>query len=304
MRDVVLYRRVLQQARPYGPHFVALFAVGLLASPVALLTPVPLRIVVDNVIGARPLPPLLRAVLPAAAVSTPAAVLFAALCLLLLVAAANQAQQLAGTLLRTWVGERLALDIRSRMVDRMQRLSLQYHDSRGTADSLYRIQYDAPAIQNILVDGAIPFVTATITLSTMIVATARLDWPLALVALGVCPVLLVLSRAYRGRLRRQSRHVKTLEAAALAVAHETLGALRVVKAFGQETRETQRFVGRSREGMMARLRFALLEGRFGVFVGLTTAAGTAAVLFIGVQHVQAGIITLGQLLMEIGRAHV
>ena len=300
MSDVVLSRRVLQQARPYGLHFVALFAVGLLASPVALLTPVPLRIVVDNVIGGRPLPPLLRAVLPAAAVSTPAAVLFAALCLLVLVAAANQAQQLGGTLLRTWVGERLALDIRSRMVDRMQRLSLQYHDSRGTADSLYRIQYDAPAIQNILVDGAIPFVTATITLSTMIVATARLDWPLALVALGVCPVLLVLSRAYRGRMRRQSRHVKKLEAAALAVAHETLGALRVVKAFGQEARETERFVGRSREGMIARLRFALLEGRFGLFVGLTTAAGTAAVLFIGVQHVQAGLITLGQLLMVLG----
>ncbi len=300
MSDVVLYRRVLQQARPYVLHFVALFAVGLLASPVALLTPVPLRIVVDNVIGTQPLPPFLRAVLPAAAVSTPAAVLFAALCLLLLVAAVNQAQQLAGTLLRTWVGERLALDIRSRMVDRMQRLSLQYHDSRGTADALYRIQYDAPAIQNILVDGAIPFVTATITLTTMIVATARLDWPLALVALGVCPVLLVLSRVYRGRMRRQSRHVKKLEAAALGVAHETLGALRVVKAFGQEARETERFVGRSRDGMIARLRFALLEGRFGLFVGMTTAAGTAAVLFIGVQHVQAGIITLGQLLMVLG----
>ncbi len=300
MGDVALYRRVLEQARPYRLHFVALFVVGLLASPIALLTPVPLRIVVDNVIGARPIPPLLSAVLPAAAVSTPAAILFAALCLLILVAAANQAQQLAGTLLRTWVGERLALDIRSRMVDRMQRLSLRYHDSRGTADSLYRIQYDAPAIQNVLVDGAIPFVTATITLSTMIVATARLDWPLALVALGVCPVLLVLSRVYRGRMRRQSRHVKKLEAAALAVAHETLGALRVVKAFGQEARETERFEGRSREGMIARLRFALLEGRFGVFVGLTTAAGTAAVLFIGVQHVQAGIITLGQLLMVLG----
>ncbi|HXG98128.1 MAG TPA: ABC transporter ATP-binding protein [Gemmatimonadales bacterium] len=300
MSDVVLYRRVLQQARPYVPHFVALFAVGLLASPVALLTPVPLRIVVDNVIGTHPLSPLLRAVLPAAAVRTPAAVLVAALCLLLLVAAVNQAQQLAGTLLRTWVGERLALDIRSRMVDRMQRLSLQYHDSRGTADSLYRIQYDAPAIQNILVDGAIPFVTATITLGTMIVATARLEWPLALVALGVCPMLLVLSRVYRGRMRRQSRHVKKLEAAALGVAHETLGALRVVKAFGQEARETERFVGRSREGMIARIRFALLEGRFGLFVGLTTAAGTAAVLFIGVQHVQAGIITLGQLLLVLG----
>ena len=300
MGDVALYRRVLVQARPYRLQFVALFGLGLLASPIALLIPVPLRIVVDSVIGGRPVPPLLRAVLPAGAIAAPGAVLVVALGLLLLVAALNQAQQLAGTLLRTWVGERLALDIRSRIVDHVQRLSLIYHDSRGTPDSLYRIQYDAPAIQNILVDGAIPFITAAMTLTTMIVVTARLDWPLALVALGVCPVLLVLSRAYRGRMRRQSRHVKKLEASALAVAHETLGALRVVKAFGQEARETARFVGRSREGMMARLRLALMEGRFGVLVGLTTAAGTAAVLFIGVQHVRAGTLTLGQLLMVLG----
>ncbi len=300
MGDVALYRRVLEQARPYRLHFVALFVVGLLASPIALLTPVPLRIVVDSVLGGRPVLALLRAVLPAAAIATPAAVLVTALGLLVLVAALNQAQQLAGTLLRTWVGERLVLNIRSRIVDHVQRLSLIYHDSRGTSDSLYHIQYDAPAIQNILVDGAIPFVTAAMTLTTMIVVTARLDWPLALVALGVCPVLLVLSRTYRGRMRRQSRQVKKLEASALGVAHETLGALRVVKAFGQEPRETERFVGRSREGMMARLRLALMEGRFGVLVGLTTAAGAAAVLFIGVQHVQAGTLTLGQLLMVLG----
>ena len=300
MGDITLYRRVLEQARPYRLHFALLFGLGLLASPIALLTPVPLRILVDSVIGARPVPSLLRAVLPATAVATPGAVLVVALGLLVLVAALNQAQQLAGTLLRTWVGERLVLNIRSRIVDHVQRLSLIYHDSRGTSDSLYRIQYDAPAIQNILVDGAIPFVTAAMTLTTMIVVTARLDWPLALVALGVCPVLLVLSRTYRGRMRRQSRQVKKLEASALGVAHEILGALRVVKAFGQEPRETERFVGRSREGMMARLRLALMEGRFGVLVGLTTAAGTAAVLFIGVQHVQAGTLTLGQLLMVLG----
>src|SRR5204863_6410831 len=134
----------------------------------------------------------------------------------------------------------------------------------------------------------------------MIIVTARLDGQLALVALAISPPLAFLSRTYRPRLRKQSRDVKKLESSALAVAHETLGALRVVKAFGQEARETERFVGRSREGMIARIRFALLEGGFGLFVGITTAAGTAAVLFIGVQHVQAGIITLGQLLLVLG----
>ncbi len=295
--DVGLYRRLSQQARPYWLHFTALFGLGLLASPIALLNPVPLKIVVDSVLGGRPLPPFLQAVLPQAVTQTAAAILLVAIGLLLAVAVIGQVQGLTSTLLRTWVGERLVLDLRSQIVDQVQRLSLLYHDSRGTADSLYRIQHDAPAIQNILVDGVIPFITAAMTLATMIVVTARLDWPLALVGLGVCPPLLILSRVYRGRLRKQSRHVKKLEAKTLAVVHETLGALRVVKAFGQEARQTDRFVRRAREGMAARIHVALVEGRFGILVGLTAALGTAAVLLIGVRHVHAGVLTLGQLLM-------
>src|SRR2546425_10807466 len=80
---------------------------------------------------------------------------------------------------------------------------------------------------------------------------------------------------YRSHLRTQSRYVKKLETAALAVVHETLGALRVVKAFGQEGRETDRFIRRSSEGMAARIPLAFLEGRFGLLVGLTPAGGGA-----------------------------
>jgi ATP-binding cassette subfamily B protein len=297
MGDLALYRRLLREARPYWLHLAGVFGLGLLASPIALLNPVPLRIVVDSVLGGHPLPAWLAAVLPDAAGGTPSALLVIAIGLLVAVAGVNQVQGLASTLLRTYAGERLVLDFRARLVGQMQRLSLSYHDSRGTADALYRIQQDATAIQNIMVDGVLPFVTASVALATMIVVTARLDWQLALIALAVCPPLLLLSRVYRVRMRTQQQHIKKLESAALGVAHETLGALRVVKAFGQEARETERFVRRSREGMTARLRFAILEGRFGVFIGLTTAAGTAAVLFIGVQHVRAELLTLGQLLM-------
>src|SRR5207244_6481843 len=137
---------------------------------------------------------------------------------------------------------------------------------------------DAAVIDKIMVEGIIPFVAAGITLAMMIVVMTRLDWQLALVALGVSPPLFVLSRLYRPRMRRQSRHVKKLESSALAVVQETLGALRVVKAFGQETRETDRFVRRSREGVAARIRIALTAGRYGLLVGVTTGLGKGAVL--------------------------
>ena len=297
MSELALYRRLLRQARPYWLHLAVLFGVGLLASPIALLNPVPLKIVVDSVLGSRPLPAWLAAALPAAATRSPATLLAVAIGLLIAVAALAQVQGLANKFMQAYVGERLVLAFRTQLVQHAQRLSLSYHDSKGSADSLYRINQDAAVIDKIMVEGIIPFVAAGIALAMMIVVMTRLDWQLALVALGVSPPLFVLSRLYRPRMRRQSRHVKKLESSALAVVQETLGALRVVKAFGQETRETDRFVRRSTEGVSARIRLALMEGRYGVLVGLTSALGTAAVLLIGARHVGEGVLTLGQLWM-------
>jgi ATP-binding cassette subfamily B protein len=299
MGDLALYRRLLRQARPYWPHLAALFGIGLLSSPIALLNPVPLKIVVDSVLGTRPLPGLLQSLLPTPVTQSAQAILVVAIVLLLGVAAANQLQALVNKYMQTYVGERLVLGFRGQLVQHAQRISLSYHDSRGTADSLYRIQQDASVIDKIMVEGIIPFITAGFTLATMIVITMRLDWQLALVALAVSPPLLFLSGVYRPRLRQQSKHLKKKESKALSVVQEALGALRVVKAFGQEGRETDRFVQRSTKVVTARQHLALLEGLFGLLVGLTVALGTAAVMLIGVRHVTAGILTLGQLLMTL-----
>jgi len=299
MGDLALYRRLLRQARPYWTHLALLFGIGLLASPIALLNPVPLKIVVDSVLGTRPLPGILRHLLPASAAQSAETMLAVAIVLLLLVATVNQLQALVNKYMQTYVGERLVLGFRAQLVEHAQRLSLSYHDSRGTADSLYRIQQDASVIDKIMVEGIIPFVTAAITLATMLVVTIRLDWQLAFVALAVCPPLLLLSSVYRPRMRRQSKHLKKRESKALSVVQEALGALRVVKAFGQEGRETDRFVRRSTKVVTARQHLALLEGLFGLLVGVTVALGTAAVMLIGVRHVAAGTLTLGQLLMTL-----
>ncbi len=295
--DVTLFGRLLRQARPYWFHIAAVFLVSLLSTPLALLTPLALKIAVDSVIGAHPLPGFLDAVLPSFASSSERALLIFAFIFFIAVALLTQLQQLGSTLLRTYTGERLVLRFRSQIFRHAQRLSLAYHDSKGTADSTYRIQYDAPAMQQIAVDGFIPMATATVTLVAMIIVTARIDWQLALVALAISPILVGLIRVYRQRLRAQSREVKRLETSALSVVQEVLTAIRVVRAFGQENREEKRFVDQSTAGMRARLRLALGEGGFGVVVNMTTAIGTATILLVGVLHVQSGVLTLGELLL-------
>lgn len=295
--DIALYHRLLRLSRPYWGHLVAVFSLNLLASPLALLAPFPLKIIVDSVIGTEPMPQILTALVPEAFLATSSARLGVAVALLVIIALFTQLQGLGAALLSTHVGQEIVLAFRTQLFARAQRVSLSYHDTKGPSDLLYRIQWDAPSIRYIAIDGLIPFVTALLTVGTMVYVTYLLDRQLAVVALVAAPVLAIIANAYRSRLRAQSREVSTLNSAAQSVLHEALGAVRVVKAFGQETFETDRFVTRADESMRAQLRLTRAEGGLGVFGEMTTVFGTAAVLLIGVRHVQSGAITLGTLLL-------
>ena len=284
------------QARRYWPHIAAFLVVSLLSTPLTLLMPVPLRLVVDSVLGNRPVPPAIAKILPQFT-STAGKLLAVAAILNVAVVLLVYLQSLTSWLLQTYVGERVSLDFKARLFRHIQRLSLSFHDARGTADSIYRIQYDALSIRHIAVSGVIPFVSSGVLLTGMIWVMATIDWTLAVIALAVAPVLYALTGFSRRLVREEWSKVKEMESSAMSVVHEVLNAMRVVKAFGAEDFEQKRFLSHSDRTVRGQLRLALFEGGFDVFVGLTIAIGAAAVLVIGAMHVQRGGLTVGQLLM-------
>jgi ATP-binding cassette subfamily B protein len=295
--DTELYRRLLMHVKPCWRGILGLFVLSQLSTPLALLGPLPIQIAVDNAIGGRPLPEWIDWLLPGSVPRSPGALVGVAAALLLVVALLGQLQSLATSLLTTTTAQRLVLQFRTTLFARVQRLSLAYHDTKGSTDSAYRISYDAPAIQFVVIDGALPFITSMIALVAIVFVTVRLDWQLAVVGLAISPFLFLLSHQYRRPLRSKYQEVKALESGALSVVQEALGALRVVKAFGQEDREEQRFQERAQKGVRAQYQLSLYEGWFALLIGLTTAIGTAATLLIGVAHVRAGTLTLGGLLL-------
>jgi ATP-binding cassette, subfamily B, bacterial len=291
------YWRLLRFARPYWMHILGIFAVSLVATPLALLTPLPLKIAVDSVIGTRPLPHFVQILFPQLAHASPTTLLLFAAGLLVPIALFTQLQSLASSVLQTYTGENLLQDFRTLLFRHVQRLSLAYHDTKGTTDSTYRIQYDATSIQSIAIGGVIPMITAVATLAGMIYVTIRLDWQLALVAVSVSPVLVVLTRAFRPRLRKHWKEIKRLDSSAMTVIQEVLSSVRVVKAFGREEHEHERFLQRSRDRIWKQIQVGFYQGGFDLLVGLTIAASSAAALFIGIAHVRSGLLTLGGLLV-------
>lgn len=299
LSDVKLFKRLFDIARPYHFHIVVILLLNLLATPLALLTPIPLKIAVDNVIGSKPLPGFLLWIIPGFLTTSKVGLLGFSALLQILIVVLIQLQSLSTSSLQTITGEKLTLNFRARLFRHVQRLSLTFHDSRGISDSIYRIQYDAPAIQWAMIYGFIPFISSAVMFIAMIFVTAHIDTQLALVALGVSPFLFIYSRTYNKRMRPKYTHTKKLESSALKIIQEALTAVRVVKAFSQEDNEQERFIRHSNEGMRARIRLAFAEGGFGLLVNVTTAIGTALVLFIGVRNVLSGVLTLGELLMVI-----
>jgi ATP-binding cassette subfamily B protein len=295
--DLTLYLRLLREARPHWPLIGALFFLGLLSTPIALLMPLPLKIAIDSVLGSEALPAALQRLLPAGILGSPGGLLMVAAIAVLGIALADQLQRLGVSVLGTYTGEKLALEFRAKLFRHVQRLSLSYHDTKGAADSTYRIHWDAASIQWVAVYGVTPFLSAAMTLAGMFYVTAALDWRLALVALGVVPPVFFITSVARGRLRSGWTTAKALESRAVSMVQEALSGLRLVKAFGQEDREQARFVSSSGQGMRARIGVALVEGGFELLTGLTIGAGAAIVLYVGVRRVQAGALSLGELVL-------
>jgi ATP-binding cassette, subfamily B, bacterial len=297
--DLFLLYRLFAQARRYRAHLTTIWLLSLVSTPLALLTPVPLKIAVDHVIGNKPLPAFATALLPSIVTGSPAAILLLSVLLLVLVTLLQNLQGYGSWLIQTFTGEKLVLDFRTLLFRHVQRLSLAYHDLRGVADSLYRVQFDAPAVQYLLIQGIIPFVTSGLTLIAMIWITAAIDWQLSLISLTVLATLLCLVEMYRRRVRNVWAEVKSRESVAMSVVQEALSAIRVVQAFRQENREEGRFYRHASDSLQTQLRAIFMEAKFGILVSLIIAGGAAATLFVGVHHVQAGMLSVGELLIVI-----
>jgi len=294
--DLGILKRLLLEARPYWPHISGILALDLLATPLALLSPLPLKIAVDSVLGSEPLPEFMLALISTDWL-TPSALLIFAIVLLIATAVLTQLQSLSAEYLRAYAGGKMVLDFRNLLFGHGQRLSLARHDMKGVTDALYRIQYDTVAIESIAINGVIPIFVAAVTVISMIYVIANISSALALVAVTVVPVIVILTRAYRQPLRSRWRKQKRLDHAAMSVINEVFSALRVVKAFTQEEREERRYAGHANVGLLAKLRVTLLQGSFDLAAGLVTTIGTGVVLYVGVRTIQSGAMTIGDLLI-------
>src|SRR5690349_15447399 len=151
--SLYLLRRAWPFMAPFRGQLAALTVVVLLSIPLSLITPLPLTLAVDSVIGARPLPEFLHGWLPAGAQSSPGALLVLMCAGYVGIALCIHLQSMALWLLSSYTGERMIYAFRHRLFEHLQRICASYHEAHGPSDSVYRIQHDAASVKQIPIDA-------------------------------------------------------------------------------------------------------------------------------------------------------
>ncbi len=197
------------------------------------------------------------------------------------------------TYLMEYVGQRIVEDLRNRLNSHLQYLSVAYFHNHPTGTILSRVTNDTTLVREALTQTSASMMKDTTTLLALVIVAFVKDWFLAVLAFIIFPVtILPLMQIYK-KVRRFSRQGQGALGYLSALLQEAIQGNRVVKAFGMEAYEQQRFAAENRRIFRHAMRAGRLRAFVPSMVELVAAGGIAAVVWYGGSSVIEGERTQG-----------
>jgi len=276
---------------PYRWRFLGALLQIFLIAGFDLLKPWPLQIIIDHVIGGKPLR------WPFIGILSPSDLLAAAAAGLVVVTLASGLLALWHNVTAIAIGQRMVADLRGALYAHLQRLSLAFHGRQRVGDLMYRLTADSFAVQTMLMNGLLPILSAVLLLGGMLAILFPLDPLLTALSLTIVPALFVMIALFNRKIASVATDVRERESLVYTLVQWAMSSVKLTQAFTKEEEEYGRFMGASRASLKATLHLYGWQTFYSGTVGGLTAAGTALVLYVGAQSVLSGRITLGQLMV-------
>jgi ATP-binding cassette subfamily B protein/subfamily B ATP-binding cassette protein MsbA len=185
--------------------------------------------------------------------------------------------------------------VRGDLYDHLQRLSLNYYESRQTGEMMSRLTADVEEVRLFVEHGADSLFSDSLKLVGIAMVLVWLNPRLAVVALLPVPVMGLLLARFMGQVRPLQRRTREALGEVSARLQDNLSGIRVIKAFSQESRESRRWQELVAAHHGAQLGALTIWGRYNPSLALLNGLGGVLVLGIGARLVMAGELTLGAL---------
>jgi ABC-type multidrug transport system fused ATPase/permease subunit len=281
--------------RPYRGWVALILVATGVETAMSLAAPWPLKIVLDNVVDGREPPGWLGAaagLLPGDGVLRLAAVAaIATVAIAFLSALASYVDNY----FTESVGQWIANDLRVRVYDHLEHLSLAYYDTHPTGALLSTISDDIDTIQGFASSSTLSIFIDLLAIAGMLSVMFWLSWDFALVAVAVAPFLLLFVARFRKEVKKATREVRRRQSDLLEVVQQGLESMRVVNAFGRQDVEEKHLADASAEAVKAALKARRVKSLLSPVVAVTVSCCTAFVLWRGASLVLSSAMTAGSL---------
>jgi subfamily B ATP-binding cassette protein MsbA len=288
-------RLVAALLRPYRGWVAIIFAAMLVQTAMSIAAPWPLKIIIDNVVGSHKPPAWIDALrfldLGGDKLELAAAAGVAVLLIALVSGIAGYVENYYTESVAQW----LSYDLRLRVYDHLQRLSLNYYDTHQVGVITSTIIDDVKTIQGFASSGTLGIVVDLLTIVGMVGIMLWLEWDFALIAIGVAPFLLLFVARINKAVKKATHEVRRHQADIMGVVQQGLESIRVVTAYGRQDLEEQRLAQVSRETVAAALAARRVKSLLSPTVALVAAACTAYVLWRGTSLILQEAMTVGAL---------
>jgi len=273
-----LLMRVLHYARPYRLLILTMLVLILGSTGLSLLTPLILRDMIDKTI---PAGDTRRLILLALA--------------LLLIPAINGVINVYQRRTSARVGEGVIYDLRLALYQNLQRMSLRFFTNTKVGELMSRLNNDVVGAQNAISSTIVGIVTQFIQAAAVLGVMLSLEWRLTLISVLILPLFILAARRLGDRLREMARAQMEANARMNAMMSETLniGGALLVKLFGRQQLEVDRFGQRAQQVRDLGVQRAFTGSIFAAIIGLISAVGSALVYGLGGYFVIEGAFTVG-----------
>jgi ABC-type multidrug transport system fused ATPase/permease subunit len=288
-------RLVRELLRPYRGWIAIILLAMLVETAMSLAAPWPLKVILDNVVGTHKAPQWLAPFQSSLFGHSKMQLAALAGIITVLIAALGAVASYIDNYYTESVGQWVAHDLRMRVYDHLQHLSLGYYDSHQTGALLSTITDDIKTIQGFASSSTLDILVDLLTIVGMLGIMLWLEFDFALVAVAVSPFLLLFVARLNRAVKRATHEVRHHQSDIVAVVEQGLESIRVVKAFGRQELEESRLDDVSQATVNAALKARRVKSLLSPAVTTVVALCTGFVLWRGTALVLADVMTVGAL---------
>lgn len=276
MSSTELYLRLLRHVRPYWRVFaLGIFGIIMLAATEPAL------------------PALLKPLLDGVFVAKDAAVIRWTPVLILALFIVRGLGEYIAQYALAWVGNRLVTDLRGIMFSKLLALPARYYDDQASGNLISKLTFDVMQVTTAATSVLTALLKDTLVTIGLLAWMLWINWKLTMLALVMAPIIVLVVRVISVRLRRISRAVQAQTGDMTQVIQETIEGHRVVKLFGGQAYEQQRFDAQANNVRRQRMKQVVAAAASVPIVQLVAALVLATIIHLATQQSSADQITVG-----------